>query len=127
MVTPLGTFETKTREGTPHNLHFAQESQGSLIGDSLSTSEELTKTQSEETTSSQMNQEFEEFLQQERYNEQRFKSREHFYSKTTNFGTTSLGGNLGGFGRGRSNMAMLGGVPPMPRKGMILFLHTREE
>jgi hypothetical protein len=43
------------------------------------TSEESTNTQSEETTSSQINQEFVQFLQQEKYNEHRFKSIEHWF------------------------------------------------
>jgi hypothetical protein len=84
-VIPLGTFETYTRE--LRNINFNQDTQESIVENENST------TQSEETTSRQVNQTFEDFLQQVRAREQLVNQRIPINS-TTRSGTTSLGTNI---------------------------------
>jgi hypothetical protein len=112
-VTPLGTFKTYTRERIRWNINFDQYTQENLIEDENST---ISKSG---PTSRQVNQTFEEFLQQ-RASEQRFDYKIPINS-TTRSGTTSLGTNLGSSGRRRESgtVAMLGGAPPLPRRGKI--------
>src|ERR1700738_3143687 len=105
-VTPLGTFETYNREGIPRNINFGQDTQESIIEN-----ENSTTTQSEEPTSRQVNQAFEEFLQQVRASEQAFNYRVPINSTTSS-------GHSGG-GRGSGTIAMSGGAPPPPRRGKI--------
>ena len=89
-------------------------------------------TQSEETTSRQVNQVFEEFLQQVRAGGERFDYRVPIINNTTRFETMSLdvklgGDNLGnsGGGGGSGNIAMSG--HSRLEEGIYLFLHTKEK
>ena len=93
-ITPLGTFETYTREGIPRNINFDRDTQESIVEN-----ENSTTTQSEEPISRQVNQTFEEFLLQVRASEKLFDYRVPI-NNTIRSGTTSLGTKLGSSGGG---------------------------